>query len=72
MALYKLTQDTTSVIRTDAAGVKEAEAAGFVLEGECDESYTVTKPGSRPGGKPEAKTAEKPAEAPKAEPEAKE
>jgi predicted methyltransferase len=70
MPLYKLTQDTTSVIRTDAAGVKEAEEYGFVLEGECDETYTVTNPGARPEDAAGVKAKAKPAEAPK--PEAKE
>lgn len=45
---YLLTKESVSVIRKDAAGVKEAEAAGFALIGECDAAGNLTKPGAAP------------------------
>jgi hypothetical protein len=39
--LYKLTKGTVSVIRKDRAGVEEAKANGYALDGECDEQYNV-------------------------------
>lgn len=35
---YRLTKGSVSVIRKDATGIKQAESAGFVLDGECDEN----------------------------------
>lgn len=63
MELYKLTKGSVSCIRTDAAGVAEAEADGFVLEGKCGGDYVVTEPGARP-------KAPEPPKAPKNQPAA--
>jgi hypothetical protein len=41
---YKLTKGSISVIRKDAAGIKQAEAAGFILDGECDDEGTLLPP----------------------------
>jgi len=42
--MYKLTKGSVSIIRKDEAGVKEAEARGYKLDGECNEAYEVTNP----------------------------
>lgn len=39
--LYKLTKGTISKLREDAAGVKELQAEGYVLDGECDADGNV-------------------------------
>lgn len=41
---YKLTKGSVSIIRRDAAGVKEAEAKGFILDGECDADGILLPP----------------------------
>ena len=45
---YKLTKSSVSIIRTDFAGVAEAEARGFVCVGSCDENYNIIDPMARP------------------------
>ena len=52
---YKMTKGSVSVIRKDAAGVKQAEAAGFVLEGECDNDGALVP--SQPKEQPKPKKA---------------
>lgn len=42
--MYKLTKGSVSVLRKDAAGVKEAEARGFILDGECDDEGKLLPP----------------------------
>lgn len=42
--MYKLTKGSVSVLRKDAAGIKQAEADGFKLEGECDAEGTLLPP----------------------------
>lgn len=42
--LYKLTKGTVSVIRKDRAGVQEAIATGYSLDGECNEAYEIVNP----------------------------
>lgn len=53
--LYKLTKGTLSKIRDSLPGVKELQAEGFVLAGECDKDGNVIssavvfdEPGSMP------------------------
>lgn len=46
--MYKLTKGSVSIIRKDAKGVEEAEKAGFVLMGSCDENYDIIDPDARP------------------------
>ncbi|MEL7555666.1 MAG: hypothetical protein AAGU26_05775 [bacterium] len=41
---YRLTRGSVSVIRRNAAGVKEAEASGFILDGECDDEGKLLPP----------------------------
>lgn len=41
---YRLTRGSVSIIRKDAAGVKEAEAKGFILDGECDDEGKLLPP----------------------------
>jgi len=41
---YRLTRGSVSIIRKDAAGVKEAEAKGFILDGECDADGKLLPP----------------------------
>ena len=36
MAFYRLTKNTLTIVRRDPAGIKEAQADGFVLEGQSD------------------------------------
>lgn len=45
---YKLHKGSVSLIRTDLAGVEEAEKAGFVMLGSCDEKYNIINPNARP------------------------
>lgn len=42
MAFYRLTRNSVSVIRQDAAGVATAEACGYVLDGVCDADGNLT------------------------------
>jgi len=42
--LYKLTKGALSVIRKTEAEVKEAEADGYKLDGECNGKYEVINP----------------------------
>jgi hypothetical protein len=44
MSMYKLTKGSVSIIRQDEAGVKEAEANGYKLDGECNEAYEIINP----------------------------
>lgn len=46
--LYKLTRGTVSTIRKDAVGVLEAQNAGYILQGECDQDGNITGPASLP------------------------
>lgn len=39
--MYKMTKGPLSKIRSTAAEVKELQAAGFVLDGECDKDGNV-------------------------------
>jgi hypothetical protein len=41
---YKLTKGSVAVIRQDSAGVKQAETAGYILDGECDEEGNLLPP----------------------------
>jgi hypothetical protein len=46
MNLYKLTKGSVSVIRRDQAGIDEAKAQGFILDGEVVEvnrGYEIVK-----------------------------
>lgn len=47
MSLYKLTRGTVSVIRSDKAGVQEAIARGYAMDGEViedDGAYRIVNP----------------------------
>jgi len=40
--MYRLTKGSLSKLRDTTAGVKELQAEGFILEGECDEEGAIT------------------------------
>jgi len=46
--MYLLVKGSVSKVRNDAKGIEEAEKAGFVLKGSCDENYNIIDPNARP------------------------
>lgn len=63
--LWKLTKATVSLLRSDKAGVLEAQKAGFVLQGECDQDGNIIDAQGTPFTDEQPKQASQPKKAKK-------